>query len=333
MDMTPTVSSERVDKNNTDNPLVSLTVPVYKPTEAHLRDLVQSVISQDYRPIELIICDDASGADLSWMDDFEAPGITVLRTANSARAGMVGNWNAAVRHSSGKFVIVLHQDDMLTASSVRLLSNTLRSDSSIVAAGSAPTFIDGEGNVLKRKLRVSHRSRIFQLNDSYRLDSEQLTYLSLRNGQALGEPSAVMFRKDTFERVGGYDADFEHAADVDFTLRLASVGDAIYINQPLFLRRWHDSNLTHHNRASGLVTRDRRVLYRRYADRLTNKERSRVRAAMVSYAFFDGYSAARFRDIKGIASALGPADIWRASPRALFDRVREIKSGRNLDRC
>ena len=314
-------------------PLISLVVPVYKPTDKHLRDLVESVREQDYRPLELVMCDDASGADLDWLLELKTPGITVKRSVNEHRAGMVGNWNAAVRHSSGEFVIVLHQDDLLTSASVKLLSDALRSDASVVAVGSAPTFIDAEGNVLERKLRVSHRSRIFVLQDSYRLDSQLLTYLSLRNGQALGEPSAVMFRKDAFLQIDGYDARYEHAADVDFALRLASVGDVIYLNQRLFLRRWHHSNLTHHNRASGLVARDRRILYRHYADRLKRKERTRVRAAMVSYAFFDGQTAARFCDAKGVLSALGPPDIWRVGPRALIERARELKSGRNLDQC
>ena len=321
------------NSEDTDDPLVSLAVPVYKPTAKHLLDLVESVRKQDYRPLELIMCDDASGADLDWLAERKAPGITVKRAVNERRAGMVGNWNAAVEHTTGEFVIVLHQDDLLAPSSVRRLSNALRSDSSVVAAGSAPTFIDAEGNVLERKLRVNHRSRIFLRESSYRLDREQLTYLSLRNGQALGEPSAVMFRKDAFLQVEGYDARYEHAADVDFTLRLVSLGDVLYINHPLFLRRWHDSNLTHHNRASGLVARDRRILYSRYAGRLAGRQRGRVRAAMVSYAFFDGRTAARFGDLRGVLGAFGPADIWRVGPRALLERARELKSGRNLDRC
>lgn len=314
-----------------DNPLISLVVPVYKPTDKHLRDLVESVREQDYRPLELVMCDDASGADLELLHELKTPEITVKRAVNEHRAGMVGNWNAAVGHSTGEFVIVLHQDDLLAAPSVRRLSDALRSDSSVVAAGSAPIFIDAEGNVLERKLRVNHRSKIFLRESSYRLDRKQLTYLSLRNGQALGEPSAVMFRKDAFLQVEGYDARYEHAADVDFTLRLASIGSVVYVNQALFLRRWHQSNLTHHNRVSGLVARDRRILYRRYADTLASEERDRVRAAMVSYAFFDGHMAARFGDVRGTLGAFGPPDIWRARPRALIERVRELKSGRNLD--
>jgi glycosyltransferase involved in cell wall biosynthesis len=319
--------------NSAANPLVSLAVPIYKPSEAHLRELVESVRRQDYRPLELVICDDASGTDLDWLDQFEEAGIALRRMVNKRRAGMVGNWNAAVAHSSGELVIVLHQDDLLAPISVRLLSEALRSDNSLVAAGSAPVFIDDDGNVLERKLRVNHRSKIFLDEGSYRIDRDRLTYLSLRNGQALGEPSAVMFRKSAFLQIEGYDAAYEHAADVDFALRLSSIGDVAYVNKPLLLRRWHDSNLTHHNRASGMVARDRRILYRRYADRLGPKERAKVRAAMVSYAFFDGRTAARFRDVGGILRAFGPADIWRASPRSLYERARELKSGRNLDRC
>jgi glycosyltransferase involved in cell wall biosynthesis len=313
-------------------PLVSIAVPTYNPTDGHLRSLVESVLKQDHRPLELVMCDDASGADLGWVNAVKEPEVTIIQAANDQRAGMVGNWNSVVERSSGDYVIVLHQDDLLVPTSVELLVDALTSDSSVVAAGCAPTFIDEEGKVLERRLRVNHRSRIFLSQKRYRLDRQRLTYLSLRNGQALGEPSAVMFRRDAFLSVKGY-AEYQHAADVDFTLRLVSLGDVIYVNEPLFLRRWHGSNLTHHNRASGHVAKDRRMLYRRYADRLAKQDRNKVRAAMISYAFFDARTAAQFHDVRGVAGAFGPADIWLASPRAVFNRIRELATGNNLDQC
>src|SRR5205814_5089086 len=109
---------------------------------------------------------------------------------------------------------------------------------------------------------------------------------------AFGEPSAVMFRRAAFDAVGGYDTQFEHAADVDFNLRVARVGKAVYVAAPLLRRRLHVASLTRSHVASGASSRDRVRLYRRHADDagLSQVELGRVRVALVSHA---GYDAAR----------------------------------------
>lgn len=324
------------DTSNRDRdelPLVSVAVPLYKPELRYVREMVSALVAQDCRPLEVVLSDDASGAEVDWVDSSLGDGITYARHANAERLGMVGNWNAAVNRTSGALVIVLHQDDFITPTGLRVMRDTLAADPTLVAVGVAPHFIDEDGRLLVRKLRVNHRMRLFQERRGYRLTRNELTYLTLRNGQVLGEPSAVMFRREAFRAIGGYDARYAHAADVDFTLRLAGHGDVVYINEPFLRRRWHRANLTHRNRAEGVIARDRRQLYDTYADRLDRTQRDRVRAAMLSYMMYDVVTAVRHGNLRDVLSLLSLGDAWRVSLRALMTRVRELWSGHNLDRC
>ena len=131
----------------------------------------------------------------------------------------------------------------------------------------------------------------------YVLGHEELVRLSLRNGNAYGETSAVMFRRSVFATIGGYDPSFEHAADVDFNLRASALGRSVYLRHPYLRRRWHAGGLTRTNLASGAVARDRVRLYERYRDTtgLTDRDRAEARSALASHSVYDAVRAARAR--------------------------------------
>src|SRR5262249_1928039 len=54
----------------------------------------------------------------------------------------------------------------------------------------------------------------------------------------IGHP-AVMLRTEAVRRLGGYDADFPHAQDLDLFVRLAEVGELANLPRPLLRYRLH----------------------------------------------------------------------------------------------
>ncbi|MBK8742597.1 MAG: glycosyltransferase family 2 protein [Betaproteobacteria bacterium] len=95
------------------NGLVSIITPVYN-RPAQLRDAVQSVLIQDYRPIELIIIDDGSSDDTlaSALELSSAsPGlISVLTQANTGPGPARERGRLAAK---GEFIQYLDSDDVL----------------------------------------------------------------------------------------------------------------------------------------------------------------------------------------------------------------------------
>lgn len=315
-------------------PVVSLCIPAYEPDAGFLDDLFASIEAQKYASLEVVIVDDASSTPVDdmlrpWKDRLP---LTVYR--NPKNLGMVPNWNEAVRRSGGELAMVVCQDDVLADGMIHRYVDEFDAGADTVLCSSGEMFIDADGQLIGRPLPFNHRGRIFVHHDRYLLDQTELIRLCLRNGQVYGEPSAVMFRRKAFDRVGGYREEFVHAPDLDFNLRAAAEGKAVYLSDPYLHRRLHKGNLTRQHVASGAATRDRVRLYEEYSPRLAldNGSRDRLRAAMMSSAVYDGVEALRGRRWGVVRQNV--ADIWRyrARPaRPYLERIQEVLSRENLD--
>ena len=96
-------------------PLLSVVVPVYRPSLWYFRACVRSVISQTYEDWELCLCDDGSGdPDLTEaMEEFAAADQRVEVVALEHNGGISRATNRALEESHGDFVVLLDNDDVL----------------------------------------------------------------------------------------------------------------------------------------------------------------------------------------------------------------------------
>ena len=315
-------------------PTVSICIPTHEPDERHLALLLSSIEDQQYPNLEVVVSDDASSADVGGMFGADGERLGLRFRRNDVNAGMVGAWNLAVRASQGELAMLVHQDDVLVPGLVESYVSEFEEDNTVVLCSCAEIFIDADGRPAQRRESVNRRSHIYRHSRRYVLDHAELVRLCLRNGQAYGEPSAVMFRRSAFDTVGGYDAEFEHAADVDFNLRVARLGNAVYLATPLLQRRLHGGNLTRAHIADGAQSRDRVRLYGRHAPDvdLSAADTGRIRVALVSHATYDAARAVRLRRYDVARENLSTA--WqyaRNPPRLYWERLRELVSGVNLD--
>jgi hypothetical protein len=195
-------------------------------------------------------------------------------------------------------------------------------------------FINSEGEIVKPVRMVNDREKIFLSQSQYHLHQKQVVYLCLRNGNAIGEPSSLMFRKTAFDRIGGFSPAFRHAADVDFVIRMARLGDVVYFKEAFLLRRLHGNNLTTHNFKSGIVSRERVQLFEKHVATLdfSSEEVRQFKASMVAKAFFDIVRAVRSQNWS--LMSLGMEVVRRFAewaPLLYGQYALEIIGGRNKD--
>lgn len=98
----------------TEKPLISF-VLLTCDQAAFVEEALQSALQQTYRPLEIIVSDDAS-IDGTWdivrrvTEGYTGPHeLRLLR--HSRRQGIVGNFNAAVSEATGKLIVVGAGDD------------------------------------------------------------------------------------------------------------------------------------------------------------------------------------------------------------------------------
>lgn len=90
-------------------PKMSVLMPVYN-AGGHLRESVDSLLTQTFRDFELLIIDDASTDD-SWeqIGAFSDPRIRAVR--HTKNIGLPATLNAGLRLASGEFIARQDQDD------------------------------------------------------------------------------------------------------------------------------------------------------------------------------------------------------------------------------
>ena len=106
------------------SPLLTIAVPAYNRVTL-LRRCLESVLVQATDDVEVVVSDDSTS---------DAPGELaqgLLRTSpvrsayvrNIPSKGMAANWNACVQLATGRYVLLLHDDDFLYPGAISLLRN------------------------------------------------------------------------------------------------------------------------------------------------------------------------------------------------------------------
>jgi len=112
-----TVSSELLFyQNKKEVPIITIAIPAYKRVLMML-EAVKSIAVQATDVIEIIIVDDnEEGVGLPpEFTEFviNYPLISIAYYKNKKRIGMMANWNRCIELSRGKWVSILHDDDLL----------------------------------------------------------------------------------------------------------------------------------------------------------------------------------------------------------------------------
>jgi GT2 family glycosyltransferase len=129
-----------------------------------------------------------------------------------------------------EYITWIGDDDLLAPGSLNVAASVLGKPEKPVLVFGHCQYIDSEGNDVLVK----------------RSGSWAVPLLSF-GPQLIPQPSAV-FRRDSFERVGGLSDKFEFAFVFDLFLKLSKLGKAVFIDKILSSHRWHATSLTYSRR-------------------------------------------------------------------------------------
>lgn len=190
--------------------LVSIIIPTYNRAN-YIKRAIESVLAQTYKNMEIVIVDDGSTdktpkviSELSKKD----PRIFVLR--NKTNLGIAKSLNEGIEEAGGKYIARLDDDDFWSDSKkLEKQVEFLEKHPEYVLVGGGMIKIDTKGREIKRYL--------FPENDED-IRKSLLVY-------NLFVQSTVLFRKNTWQEVGGYNEKLNSLGeDRDLWLRLGRLG-------------------------------------------------------------------------------------------------------------
>jgi glycosyltransferase involved in cell wall biosynthesis len=197
--------------------LISVVIPVYN-RERYLAEAIESVLTQDYAPIDLIVVDDGStdgtAAIVAGMG-------AKLRYVYQPNQGIAGARNTGVTLARGSFLAFLDSDDLwLTDKLSRQMAVFAAQPETDVVYGHAEQFCSPE------------------------IEPEFWRRFRVRPG-VLPAPlsSSMLIRRAAFDGVGPFDPRFGIGIEMDWHARLAERKLRVtMLPEVVFRRRLHRSN-------------------------------------------------------------------------------------------
>ena len=197
--------------------LVSVIIPTFNRWPM-LGEAVDSVLAQTVSDYELIVVDDGStdGTPLRLRDYGER--LTVL---THSRRGVAAARNLGVSRSAGRYLAFLDSDDLWHPRKLERQLDFMEQNPNVEICQTDEIWI-------RNGVRVNPRRK-------HRKPSGDIFRPSL--DLCLVSPSAVMMRRELFERVGGFDESFPVCEDYDLWLRISKDTEVPLIPEALVTKR------------------------------------------------------------------------------------------------
>lgn len=123
-------------------PEISVIIPVYK-IERYISQCIESVLSQTFQNLEIILVDDGSPDDSGKICDRYAELDKRIRVIHQKNAGLSCARNAGLKYSNGRYICFVDGDDLLDPDYCRTLDFLIKGDDYCFSACGVCRFPDG----------------------------------------------------------------------------------------------------------------------------------------------------------------------------------------------
>lgn len=209
---------------NNRTPLVTVIMSAYNAAP-YIHKAIESVLAQTYKNIEFIVCDDGSvdsTADI-------VRSYSSVKLLQQPNMGQGAGRNNAAKMGTGDLFAFIDADDYWHAEKIETQLALFKKNEKVAAVYSDMRLIDSTNKHLgyNAKGRMK-RGNIF--ND-------------LLGGNYMCGLSTLVVKASIFNELGGF-SDHRYCQDFVFLLRLASIYDVDFVEQPLVDYLIHDHNVS-----------------------------------------------------------------------------------------
>jgi glycosyltransferase involved in cell wall biosynthesis len=280
-------------------------IPAYNPRADYLGQTLRSVLLQDPGPaqMQIEVVDDCSpdGAPAQLVRDIAGDRVTVHREPKNNGLGRI--WNRCIERARGEWVHILHQDDIVLPGFYDRLYYGITYNPDVAMAFCRFVIIDANGHW--KELGPLESGTAGVLNNWLE---------RVATGYHVECP-AVVVKRATYERLGGFRSDLTSALDVEMWVRIAANASVYYEPQIFAGFRRHGGNESAMHDRRGENMRDMARAIEIWKDHLPATSRAQLEeqsrrywagmSLMVAQQFFSN------DDLEACTSQLGAAKtLW-----------------------
>jgi len=243
-----------MDIKQGSTPLVTICIPVYNGGQ-FLEESLDSVLTQTYHNIEIILSDDNSGDNsLEIAKKYQSKCDKNFVILLHKPCGMVQNWNFCAEHTKGKYIKFLHQDDVLEPDCIEKMVALAEQDNEVGLVFSPRGIIASNEaqNDPVCQADIQHSQNLYTAWKNLQPIQAGKTLLLAPNIldnpiNKIGEPTTVLIRKEVFDNIGFFDTELCQLVDVEMWFRIMSQYKIGFVDQILSHWRIHSQQQTRSN--------------------------------------------------------------------------------------
>jgi len=197
------------DLTKYSKPLVSVILPTFNRAE-YIKKSIESVLIQNYENFELIVVNDGSiDNTLNIISNFAKKDPRIKIINNKVNIGLAKSLNKGIKKANGKYVARIDDDDFwCDKDKLKKQAEFLNKNSNYALVGGGVIKINKKGKEIVRH-RLPEKDK--EIREKMLLDD------------CFVHP-AVMFKKSSWQKAGGYNENLSFSEDWDLWLKLGKIG-------------------------------------------------------------------------------------------------------------
>ena len=227
---------------------ISVIIPVYNTEEKYLRQCMDSLITQDYKNLEIILVDDGSVNSAGEICDQYEKQDDRIRVIHQTNQGISAARNKALEIITGEWVAFVDSDDWLEKDAFSVLMRQVKNKT--------PDLIvwNMYENYPKTERICSNYKESFYTDTAKVIDQIRLRLLRTisigaeeKNITTIGYPHCHLYRKEIIETHDvKFDREFAQGEDKLFNYQYSAyIHSMLYLNLPLYHYRQHSMSIGH----------------------------------------------------------------------------------------
>ncbi len=211
-------------------PLVSIITPTYNRAD-YLRETIESVLKQDYEPIEYIVLDDGSrDYTIEILKEYE----NQIIWQSHPNMGETPTVNKGFAMSTGQIIGVVNSDDPILPGAVTKIVNAFENNPDALVVYPDWVEIDSNSNPLQ----------------TYRLPDYTLYDMVRWFNIAMGP--GTFFCRGALEKYGPRQSHRKYTGDLEYWCRLALYQDPVHLPEVLATHRTHEDSAQIRDKSSAI---------------------------------------------------------------------------------